>query len=164
MGGVRRIAPLVLIVLLPLALVACGSSSEESKTPDACLSGGTKFYYSALQNGLVNDPTFSGYPLVSDCLVKNQSAGDLANVGGTLLRVATQLNARARRTAAAAPTVQLGFLVGAVARGAADTGGIHSELQRRIEAAALYSPAGKPPPEPFDHRYEKGYAAGKDHG
>ena len=97
-------------------------------------------------------------------MVRNQQTGDLTNVGSYLLRVATQLNAQARREGAAAPTVQLGYLVGAVARGAANTGGIHSELQRRIEAAALYSPAGKPPPEPFDHRYEKGYAAGKDDG
>ena len=61
-------------------------------------------------------------------------------------------------------TVQLGYLVGAVTRGASDTGGIHDELLRRVEAAALYSPAGKPPPQPFDHQYVKGYAAGRRHG
>ncbi len=78
--------------------------------------------------------------------------------------VATTLNEQARRDPGGAPTVQLGYLVGAIARGTGDTQGIHAELQRRIEAAALYSPAGKPPPEPFDHAYQKGYAAGKEDG
>jgi hypothetical protein len=157
---VRR-APLLLLVPLLLGLAACGSA-EESKTPDACLSGPT-YYAAALKRapGAVHLP---GGVLISDCLVRNQQTGDLTNVGSYLLRVATRLNAEARSLHAAAPTVQLGFLNGAVARGAANTGGVHAELQRRVEAASLYSPAGKPPPEPFDHRYEKGYAAGKDHG
>jgi hypothetical protein len=157
---VRR-APLALLVLLVLGSAACGSA-EESKTPDACLSGPS--YYAGALKRAPGEVRLPGGVAISDCLVRNQRTGDLANVGSYLLRVATQLNATARRSPAAAPTVQLGYLVGAVARGAANTGGIHSELQRRIEAAALYSPAGKPPPEPFDHRYEKGYAAGKDHG
>jgi hypothetical protein len=162
MVGVRRIAPLVLIASLLLGLAACGGSSVEGKTPDACLSG--PVYFRAALKAAPGQVQLPGGTLISDCLVRNQPTGDLTNVGAYLLRVATDLNAEARRTAAAAPTVQLGFLNGAVARGAADTGGVHAELQRRIEAAALYSPAGKPPPEPFDHRYEKGYAAGKDHG
>jgi hypothetical protein len=158
---VRR-APLALLVPLLLGLAACGGSAEESKTPDACLSGPT--YYSAALERAPGAVRLPGGVAISDCLVRNQQTGDLTNVGSYLLHVATQLNARARRAAVPAPTVQLGYLVGAVARGATNTGGIHSELQRRIETAALYSPAGKPPPEPFDHRYEKGYAAGKDHG
>jgi hypothetical protein len=157
---VRR-APLALLVPLLLGLAACGSA-EESKTPDACLSGPS--YYATALKRAPGDVRLPGAVAISDCLVRNQQTGDLTNVGGYLLRVATDLNAEARRTSAAAPTVQLGFLAGAVARGAAETGGVHAEMQRRIEAAALYSPAGKPPPEPFDHRYEKGYAAGKDHG
>jgi hypothetical protein len=157
---VRR-APLVLLVPLLLGLAACGSA-EESQTPDGCLSGPGS--YTAALKRAPGDVRLPGGVAISDCLVRNQQTGDLTNVGSYLLRVATQLNAQARREGAAAPTVQLGYLVGAVARGTANTGGIHSELQRRIEAAALYSPAGKPPPEPFDHRYEKGYAAGKDHG
>jgi hypothetical protein len=156
---VRR-APLVLLVPLVLGLAACGSA-EESKTPGACLAGPS--HYAGALKRAPGDVRLPGGVAISDCLVRNQQTGDLTNVGSYLLRVATQLNVQARRDAAA-PTVQLGYLVGAVARGAANTGGIHSELQRRIEAAALYSPAGKPPPEPFDHRYEKGYAAGKDHG
>jgi hypothetical protein len=158
---VRRSAPLAL--LISLAIAGCGSADQD-KTPVGCLSGGAKFYYSALQNGRVNDPTFSGYPLVSDCLAKNQSGGELANVGGTLVQVATQLNAKARANPAGPAAVQLGFLVGAASRGAAKTGGIHTVLLERLTAAARYSPGGQPLAPAFKHEYEKGYAAGKDHG
>jgi hypothetical protein len=153
--------PAFLVVIAALAVAGCGSA-EEDDTPDACLSGAT--YYSA---ALVKAPgavRLPGGTPISDCLVANQGTGDLTNVGADLVRVATQLNAKARRDPSGAPTVQLGYLVGAVTRGAAETHGIHTELQRRVEAAALYSPAGKPPPEPFDHTYEKGYAAGREDG
>jgi hypothetical protein len=155
----RRLAPLLLIAAL--AAAACGSADEGS-TPDACLSGPT-YFFAALEKapGAVRLP--GGTP-ISDCLARNQSTGDLTTVGETLVRVATQLNARAHANPGGAPTVELGYLVGAVTSAAGETGGIHAELQRRIEAAALYSPAGKPPPEPFDHAYQKGYAAGKDDG
>lgn len=156
----RHSAPLVLSILLALTL-GCGSA-DEGTTPVACLNG-AKPYVKALESapGAVR---LEGDVAISACLVHNQSAGDLANVGETLVQVTTQLNAEARQDPSGAPTVQLGYLVGAIARGAAETQGIHAELLRRIEAAALYSPAGKPPPEPFDHTYEKGYAAGRDDG
>jgi hypothetical protein len=145
-----------------LALAGCGNSPGEGHTPDACLSGPTHFF-TALEKapGYVRLP---GKTPISGCLVSNQSTGDLTTVGGYLVHVATQLNAKARRDTAGAATVQLGYLVGAATRGASETSGIHDELIRRLEAAALYSPAGKPPPQPFDHRYETGYAAGKEHG
>ena len=155
----RRTAPLILLVAL--ALAACGSADQDN-TPATCLNG-SRAFSDALQAapGVVR---LSGEVPISDCLVSNQSAGDLARVGGTLVALATKLNAQAHQDPGGAPTLQLGYLVGAVTRGAGNTQGIHAELVRRIEAAALYSPAGKPPPEPFDHTYEKGYAAGKDDG
>jgi hypothetical protein len=163
-SGVRPVRPLGAIVLLfalSSALTGCGSA-DENATPSACLAGVKPFQAALLQApGAVQLP---GGVLISDCLVRNQSAGELARVGEAVVRVATELNAAARHSPGAAPTIQLGYLVGALARGAADTQGIHTELLRRMEAAALYSPAGKPPPEPFDHRYQKGYAAGRDHG
>jgi hypothetical protein len=159
---VRRPAPLALIVVV-FAIAGCGSNEE--KAPAACLSG-PKFYYSALLNGA--DVTFSGFNRISDCLVRNQSSGDLANVGTSLVRTTTQLNARARQNlgglASRAATFRLGYLVGAVARGASDTGGIHSVLLDRVTAAATYSPAGRPLPRDFRRLYRKGYAQGRDHG
>ena len=145
-----------------LALSACGNANEQGHTPDACLSGPSG-YLAALRSapGQVRLP---GNTPISGCLVSNQTAGDLANVGNDLLSVATDLNAQARRDPGGKAAVQLGYLVGAATRGASETAGIHDVLIHRLEAAALYSPAGKPPPQPFDHKYETGYAAGKEHG
>jgi hypothetical protein len=158
----RRISCSMLLLALAAAFATgCGSADEHS-TPAACLSGG-KPYFTALEKapGAVR---LDGDVPISGCLAQNQSAGDLATVGDTLVKVTTELNARARRDPGGPPTVQLGYLVGAVDRGASDTHGIHAELQRRIEAAALYGPAGKPPPPPFDQTYRKGYAAGRTDG
>ena len=147
--------------LAALAIAGCGSA-DQGETPDACLSGPT-YFASALEKapGAVRLP--GGTP-ISDCLVANQSTGDLTNVGDDLLGLATQLNARARRDPGGPATVQLGYLVGALTGAGSDSQGIHTELVRRIEAAALYSPAGKPPPQPFDREYRKGYAAGRQDG
>ena len=156
-----RFLALVLALVMAAVAIGCGSADEDS-TPEACL-GGANQYYAALQKAA--DPVrLPGDVPISDCLVENQSAGDLATVGGTLVKVATELNAKARRDPGGPPTLQLGYLVGAVEKGASDTHGIHAELQRRIEAAALYGPAGKPPPPPFDQTYRKGYAAGRSDG
>ena len=153
----RRLAPLVLAAL---ALAGCGSSNEQ-KTPVACL-GGPKFFYSALRTPA--DPTFSGQTLISDCLVKNQGAGELANIGTAVVRTATQLNAKARQNPTGITPFRLGYLVGALTRGAADTGGVHAVLLQRVTAAARYSPSGRPLPQGFSREYEKGYADGRDHG
>jgi hypothetical protein len=155
----RRSAPAAF--LISLALAACGSADQDT-TPEACLSG-PSYYFAALERA-ADSVRLPGNVPISDCLVENQSAGDLATVGGTLVKVATQLNAKARRDPGGPPTVQLGYLVGAVEKGASDTHGIHAELVRRIDAAALYGPAGKPPPPPFDQTYRTGYAAGKNRG
>jgi hypothetical protein len=157
---VRRPAALAICALLTAA-VGCGSADQDS-TPEACLSG-SSHYFAALERA-GDTVRLPGAVPISDCLVENQGAGDLATVGGTLVKVATQLNAEARRDPGGPPTVQLGYLVGAVEKGASDTHGIHAELVRRIDAAALYGPGGKPPPPPFDQTYRKGYAAGRDDG
>lgn len=155
----HRIAPAAIFV--SLAIAACGSADQTS-TPDVCL-GGPNAFLDALGDA-PQHVRLKGDVAISDCLVRNQGSGELADLGTTLLAVATRLNEQARQDPGGAPTIQLGYLVGAITRGTGGTQGIHAELQRRIEAAALYSPAGKPPPEPFDHAYQKGYAAGKDDG
>jgi hypothetical protein len=156
---VRRLASLALPVLLIIA--GCGSADQD-KTPVACL-GGPGAFTGALQRA-PGEVTLSGNTLISDCIVTNQSAGELANVGVTLVKVGTDLNAKARANPQGPATVQLGFLLGAVVHGASDTGGIHVELVRRLSAAARYSPSGRGLPAVFRHEYEKGYAAGQDHG
>ena len=152
----------LIAALLALALAGCGNANEEGHTPDACLSGAA-----TLKTALRSAPgqvRLPGNTPISGCLVSSQTAGDLGNVGSDLLSVATDLNSQARRDPGGRAAVQLGYLVGAATRGASETAGIHDVLIHRLDAAALYSPAGKPPPPPFDHKYETGYAAGKEHG
>jgi hypothetical protein len=156
---VRR-AALPVLLALAVALAACGDSDDS--TPAACLGGA-----SAFADALAAAPEpvrLDADVAISDCLVENQSGGDLSNVGGAMVEVATKLNADARRDPSGGAAVQLGYLVGAAQGGAEDTSGIHAELVRRLESAALFSPAGKPPPPPFDQLYQKGYAAGRGDG
>jgi hypothetical protein len=154
--------PALALLIATLALAGCGNSNESGHTPDPCLSG--PVYYKAALKKAPDRVRLPGNTPISGCLVSDQTAGDLGNVGNYMVKVATGLNATARRDTAGAATVQLGYLVGAATRGASETSGIHDELIRRLEAAALYSPAGKPPPQPFDHQYKTGYAAGRENG
>jgi hypothetical protein len=152
---------------LALALIAivagtagCGATSDS--TPVACREG-TGPYLTALKGapGAVELP--DGTPL-SDCLVENQQAGDLATVGGALVTVATRLNAEARAEPGGAANLQLGYLLGAAERDAEGTSGIHADLIRRLTAAARYSPDGTSLPATFLRTYQRGFEAGEAHG
>jgi hypothetical protein len=156
----RRAGWTLSIAILSIA-AGCGSGDDDS-TPVACLSGERP--YSEALRAAPGAVRLEGETPISDCLVRNQSAGDLARIGTILVELTTELNAEARADPGGAPALQLGYLVGAVRRGSEETQGIHAELVRRLESAALFSPAGKPPPPPFDQTYEKGYAAGRDDG
>jgi hypothetical protein len=155
----RRSALAALLVALLAA--SCGSSDDDS-TPAACQSGPAP-YLEALAAAPAQ-VTLGDGETISGCLVENQSAADIEEVGSALLQVTTDLNEAARRGPGGDATVQLGYLIGAVQKGSEETGGIHAELARRLEAAALFSPAGKAPPPPFDQRYRRGLAAGSEQG
>jgi hypothetical protein len=96
---------------------------------------------------------------IDDCLVENQEAGDLARVGSSLLEAATTLNAQARAHPGGPANFALGYLVGKVTIGSEVTQGIHSELVRRVESAARYSPRGQQLPATFLDTYQQGYRA-----
>ena len=102
--------------------------------------------------------------LISECLPKNQQAGDLATVGLAMLRATTKLNAEARAEPGGAANLQLGYLLGAAERGAEETEGIHDELVRRLTAAARYSPDNRPLPATFLATYKRGFDAGQARG
>jgi len=152
----RRLAALAL-GLTALGLGACGTTEEA--TPVACLEN-SKAYLQALEDA--PEPVrLPGGTRISDCLTENQGGGELATIGGSLVRAATALNSEARRKPGGPAAVQLGFLVGAVERGAEDTHGIHAELVRRLEAAAKYSPGVRPLPRRLERSYEAGFEAGQ---
>jgi hypothetical protein len=153
--------PLTALLLIGLAgLTACGS--EDSNTPAACLQG-SGAYRAALGRAPAHAELDGDTP-ISDCLVQNQGAGELATAGAALVRVATGLNAEARAHPAGRAPYELGYLVGALRRGAEDTAGVHAELLRRVESAARFSPAGKPPPPSFRAAYGSGLRAGLEGG
>lgn len=70
---------------------------------------------------------------LSQCVAHAIDEGALENVGATFVLVAGDLEGRARSDPAAA--LQLGYLVGAVRRGASTTNGVGLELEHRIDAA-----------------------------
>ena len=101
---------------------------------------------------------------ISDCFNSTQGAGEQADVGKTVIRAATILNAQARRRPAGSATVALGYLDGAVRKGTADTAGVNADLVRRLESAARFNPGGGSPGAAFERAYGKGYAAGENTG
>jgi hypothetical protein len=156
----RRLLP-ILSIAVALALCA-GCGSTDDSTPVACREG-TGVYFSALRDapGVVK---LRGETPISGCLAENQTGGDLATVGTTLVTVTTRLNAEARAEPGGDANLQLGYLLGAAQRGAGQTNGIHAELIRRLSAAARYNPDNRPPSAAFQRAYREGFDAGEARG
>jgi hypothetical protein len=152
----------VAVLSLALLLAGCGNS-EEAETPAACLAGPRAFQVAlAAAPGEVR---LAGDTAIGDCLIENQSAGELSQVGGSLVQVATELRAAAQGgRGAREAAVELGYLVAAVRGGAEHTGGIHAELARRVGSAAAVGGSQEPAAPSFDRAYARGYAGGEEHG
>ena len=152
-------------MLLGLAaplLLASACSSDEESTPAACLNpAGT--YLEALR-GAPDEVLLEGETPISDCVVPDQEAAELSTVGGSVVEAATRLNSEARADPSGPAAVQLGYLVGAVQQGAEDTSGIHTDLIRRLDTAARFSPGGEELPVEFERTFGQGYAAGQESG
>jgi hypothetical protein len=155
----RRI---VAIAVLAGALLAAGCGGPSDTTPAACLNG-AQGYLRALERAPGQVRLGDDTP-ISDCLAENQQGGDLAAVGEAMVTAATRLNAEARAKPGGAANLRLGYLLGAAGRGAEGTEGIHTELIRRLVAAARYSPDNRPLPAAFYRAYRSGYAAGEKNG
>lgn len=149
-----------LCALLLATVAGCGGTDDA--TPVACLDGAGA-YVGALGDA-PGEVLLSGEVPISDCLAENQEAGELATVGTSLLDAATRLNAEARAEPGGSANLRLGYLLGAVERGSAQTSGIHSELVRRLAAAARYSPDNRPLPPRFTSAYRRGFDAGRARG
>ena len=143
-------------------LIACGCGSQDDSTPVACLEG-PGAYEKALA-AAPGEVLLQGETPIGDCLVRNQSGGELAGVGGAMVTVATELNAEARAEPGGDAALRLGYLLGAVQRGAERSEGIHSDLVRRLTVAARYAPGKNPLPPAFYRAYRTGYAAGHSEG
>ena len=155
-----RRAPVLLAVLV-LGWAGCGSD-RSTEAPAACLSGAGA-YLKALKQA-PGEVRLDGSTPISECLVPEQAGGELAQVGAAMVTAATRLNAGARTDPSGPAAVQLGYLVGAVQRGSEDTGGIHADLVRRLNAAARFNSGGELLPASFERTFGRGYAAGREAG
>lgn len=158
-----RIATPFAVLVLVGAVAIGGCGSNDASTPVACL-GGSQAYLQALRSSVPGAVTLSDGTPISGCLVESQAAGELATVGKKMLGAATTLNSEAGVEPGRATTLQLGYLIGAAQRAAARNEGIDAELIRRLTAAALYSPNGRPMPPIFMRTYRKGVRAGEAQG
>jgi hypothetical protein len=148
-------------LLVALALVA-GCGSADDSTPVACLEGAGA--YERALAAAPDEVLLEGETLISECLTRNQTGGDLSRVGEALLETATALNAEARKDPGGEAGLQLGYLLGAVQRGSEESEGIHSDLLRRLVVAARFAPGKQPLPPEFVRAYRDGYAAGQSNG
>lgn len=142
-----------------IALVtACGEDDPE--TPAACLAPG-RAYLDALESA-PRPVRLEGSTPISGCLVDGQSPVDVSRVGEGMIDAATRLNATARRDPTSDEAVRLGYLIGAAQEGASPD--IHTDLLRRLDAAARFTEGGRPLPASFEHTFGQGYAAGQESG
>ncbi|HEX5983858.1 MAG TPA: hypothetical protein VFY69_06595 [Solirubrobacterales bacterium] len=147
---------------MSLVALLAGCGNEDDSTPVACLEGAAA-YERALADG-PGEVLLGGETPISECLARNQSGGDLARVGEAMIEAATELNAGARKEPGGPANLQLGYLLGAAARGAEESEGIHSDLVRRLTVAARYAPGRQPLPEEFLATYGEGFDAGRSGG
>jgi hypothetical protein len=150
------------ILLATVGLIAAGCGSQDDSTPVACLEGAAA-YERALE-AAPGEVRLEGDTPISDCLTRNQAAGELAQVGEALVETATGLNAEAREDPGGEASVRLGYLLGAVERGSEQSEGIHADLVRRLIVAARFAPGKQPLPPAFVRAYRDGYAAGQSKG
>lgn len=128
----------------------------------ACLEPAAS-YLTALESA-PSEVRLAGGTAISSCIVKEQPAGALAQVGKSVIDAATQLNREAREDPEGNATVELGYLVGAVQEAASATGGIHEDLTLRLDSAARFAPGGGGFSAAFERAFSEGYAAGQASG
>lgn len=149
-------------LLTCLAFAAAGCGDRDDSTPVACLEGAA-VYEKALADA-PGEVLLEGEAPISECLVRNQSGGDLTRVGEAMIEAATELNAGARQEPGGPANLQLGYLLGAAERGAEESEGIHTDLVRRLTVAARYAPGKEPLSEEFLTTYRDGFDAGRAGG
>ncbi len=141
------------------AVLAAGCGSDPEETPSACLAGSED--YVRILARAPDGVAFDDGTTISECLVPEQSGGQLSQVGEEMIAAATTLNAQAREEPTSLAAVQLGYLVGAVEKGSE---GIHADLVRRLNAAARFSEGGGLLPAAFERTFGQGYSAGLETG
>jgi hypothetical protein len=153
----KRVAVALLAAAIA-GIAGCGSTQDD-QAPAACLVD-NQAYLKAL--GHAPGPVrLAGTTPISDCLVPQQGGGQLASIGQEMIVAATKLNAESRRDPAGPAPLPLGYLLGAISKGA---DAIHTDLVRRLNAAAHFSETGGTLSAAFERAFGRGYAAGHQSG
>jgi hypothetical protein len=152
-----RRSSIALFAIALVALAGCGAKKNDL-APAACLV--TNHGYLRALTRAPGQVRLAGTTPISSCLVPEQDAGQLANIGREMIVAATKLNAEARAGSAPA-TTQLGYLIGAASKGADS---IHTDLIRRLNSAARFSDTGGALSASFERAFGRGYAAGQRDG
>ncbi len=151
----RRSRGLLWLAGLALTLAGCGASVNQP-VPAACL--GTPQDVTGALVGAPGHVALTEGTQLSRCVARATSDGDLQNLGTVLSGAADALAARMPHDSRAA--LRLGFLIGAVRRGAMHTQGVSAELVRRLEQSGRMDA----PPPSVEAALRRGLSAGQDHG
>ena len=144
------------VVILALAAAGCGSS-EPAPVPLAC-TGEAATIARALERAPA-DVTLADGTRLSRCVrLAAHRDGDLQTLGLTFTQTADALRARAETDPVAA--LRLGYLVGAVRRGAAQTPGLAAQLARRLEQLASVGTGANAPQRELQEGIRLGEAGG----
>ena len=125
----RALGPLLAAAL---AVLGCAREGPEKPLPPACAAG-PEAVLEALRAAPRPVRLHEGVPL-SRCLARHSTGGDLQAVGASFVGAASTLADRAAHAPDGRAAAELGYLVGAVERGARSPGGNTSgEMVRRVE-------------------------------
>ena len=119
------------LLFLGLALAGCGD--DDKPLPASCTEGAD-----TIEAALRSAPgavRIDGVRL-STCMARARDAGELQALGAGLVGAAADLSAAARRSSQGSADLRLGYLMGAVRRGAGHAGGERTELLRRLDQEA----------------------------
>ena len=151
----RRAAPLAL-PMLAVALLAAGCGEDNRPLPTACASGPGPTVRAL--HAAPHPVRLAGGTKLSSCVERARSDADIQTVGSQFTRAADSLAGAMEHKDQAA--LQLGYLIGAVRKGARHTNGIHGELVRRVEQTLGLG--GAPPARRA--AFDRGLAAGERTG
>ena len=115
-----------------MAVAGC-SREDEPELPGACRAGAVEVGQALAEAPA--DVRLDGTP-ISECIDRSTASADLQAVGATLVEVASRLAQRARAEPEGRAAIQLGYLLGAVRRGAEKTPGTHYDMVKRLEQEA----------------------------
>jgi hypothetical protein len=143
-------------IALVALTAACARHTGSDSSPAACTDGSAAARVASLRAALAKAPApvhLADGTSISDCLAHDADSGDIQNVGAMLLTLTQQLvdGGHGRRS-----QVELGYLAGAVHRGAAHSqvdGEIERRIDQELEAVNTSSPA-----------YQRGERAGRISG